>query len=120
MVSMILLFALAADDPPPLRLMTGTVVEVDGFTFTIANPKTRKTFRLNAETTVIYNGVRAKTREAVEIRVKDKATVTYDFESDEPKKVQIISDKSKLDKKTDEESTEEEEANLKAEKDARR
>jgi hypothetical protein len=120
MVSMILLFALAADDPPPLRLMTGTVVEVDGFTFTVANAKTRKTFRLNAETTIIYDGVRAKTREEVEIRVKDRATVTYDFESNEPRKVQITSDKVKADKKTEEKATDEEEAERKADRDARK
>jgi hypothetical protein len=120
MVSMLLIFALAADDPPPLRLMTGNVVEVDGFTFTVANAKTRKTFRLNAETTIVYDGVRVKTREEVEIRIKDKATVTYDFESGEPKKVQITSDKRPAAKKTEEAPTEEEEAARKAELAARK
>ena len=120
MVSMFLIFALAADDPPPLRLMTGNVVEVDGFTFTVANAKTRQTFRLNADTTIVYDGVRVKTREEVEIRVKDKATVTYDFESGEPKKVQITSDKRPAAKKTEETPTEEEEAARKAELAARK
>lgn len=120
MVSLFLIFSLAADDPPPLRLMTGNVVEVDGFTFTVANAKTRKTFRLNAETTIIYDGVRAKSREEVEIRVKDKATVTYDFESDEPRKVQIISDKRPAAKNADGAATEEEEAARKAEPAARK
>ena len=90
MTPLLILCLAAADDPQPLKLITGKVVKIDGDTLIVSNSKDRKAFKLTSGAEVQIDRKAAK---AAEISVGDMATVTYRADSDQAVKVQATSTK---------------------------
>jgi hypothetical protein len=96
MISILFVLMFGFQETPRFRLMSGAVDAIDGSSITVANAKVRRKFMTTPATTIVVDGARA---EISEISLNDTATVTFDADSGEPKKIQVITEKAKASRK---------------------